>query len=229
MSGHEICVAQVCWKKKHSCDFFVIAQKQAFFTFIKFTVMTTSILRTINLAVITGVVTSLVACHSTHNAAQGSSAGTSSRATATLSGTKPDTTVNGTVQFVQNGNTVQMNLQISVPAKANQSVAVHIHDHGECGNMGKDAMGHWNPTGENHGKWGSGAYHSGDIGNVPLDAQGNGRLSLQTTRWSIGGDAKTNILNRAIIVHSGVDDYTSQPAGNAGERIGCGVIQGSAQ
>lgn len=150
-------------------------------------------------------------------------------AVATLSGTKPDTTVTGTVQFDKDGNQVKMTLQISVPKMANKSVAVHIHEHGDCGDMGKGAMGHWNPTNENHGKWGSGQFHSGDIGNVNLDAQGNGTMQLTTDRWSIGGDAKTNILNRAIIVHSGVDDYTSQPSGNAGERIGCGVIQKSGQ
>ena len=146
-------------------------------------------------------------------------------ATATLSGTKPDTTVNGTVQFTQDGNRVRMNLQITVPQKANQSVAVHIHEHGECGNMGKEAMGHWNPTNESHGKWGSGSFHSGDIGNISLDANGRGSLQLESDRWSIGGDARTNILDRSIIVHSGVDDYTSQPSGNSGERIGCGVIR----
>lgn len=146
-------------------------------------------------------------------------------ATATLSGTKPDTTVNGMVRFTQDGNRVRMNLQISVPQKANQSVAVHIHEHGECGNMGKEAMGHWNPTNESHGRWGSGNFHSGDIGNINLDANGRGSLQLESDRWSIGGDARTNILDRSIIVHSGVDDYTSQPSGNSGERIGCGVIR----
>lgn len=146
-------------------------------------------------------------------------------AMASLSGTKPDTTVSGMVDFKQDGSSVKMNLTISVPKLANKSVAVHLHEHGDCGNMGKGAMGHWNPTNEQHGKWGSGQYHSGDIGNVQLDAKGNGTMELTTDRWSLGGSAKTNILNRAVIVHSGVDDYTSQPSGNAGERIGCGVIE----
>lgn len=146
-------------------------------------------------------------------------------ALATLSGTKPDTTVNGTIKFDKDGSQVKMNLEITVPKLANKSVAVHLHDHGDCGNMGKDAMGHWNPTNENHGKWGSGQFHSGDIGNIKLDGQGKGTLQLTSNRWSLGGDAKTNILNRSVIVHSGVDDYTTQPSGNSGERIGCGVIQ----
>ena len=148
------------------------------------------------------------------------------QAEAVLSGTVPDTTVSGTVRFEdQSGGSVKMTLQVTVPKKSNSSVAVHIHEHGDCGNMGQHAGGHWNPTGTNHGRWGTGSFHSGDIGNIQLDAQGNGRIELTSDLWSIGGDARTNILNRTIVVHSGIDDYTSQPAGNSGSRIGCGVIQ----
>ena len=146
-------------------------------------------------------------------------------AMATLSGTKTDTTVSGTVRFTPEGNQVKMDLQIAVPKKANSSVAVHFHEHADCGDMGKHAGGHWNPTNENHGKWGEGAFHSGDIGNIQLDGNGNGSLQLTSDRWSIGGDATKDILNKTIIVHSGVDDYKSQPSGNSGERIGCGVIK----
>ncbi len=146
-------------------------------------------------------------------------------AMATLSGTKPDTVVTGSLHFYQEGSKVKMTLDITVTSKANQSVAVHFHDHGDCGDMGKGAMGHWNPTGSNHGKWGSASFHSGDIGNISLDANGHGSLELETDLWSLGGDAKTDILNRAVIIHSGVDDYTTQPTGNAGERIGCAVIK----
>ena len=50
-------------------------------------------------------------------------------------------------------------------------------------------------------------------------------MELESDLWSIGGDPKKDILNKTVIVHSGVDDYTSQPSGNSGERIGCGLIQ----
>ena len=150
---------------------------------------------------------------------------TSSSAEAILSGTQPDTTVTGTVSFNEDNGKVKMMLDITVPKKANQSVAVHIHEHGNCGDMGKEAHGHWNPTKMNHGKWGSAAFHSGDIGNVSLNAEGKGTLELETDLWSISGtDSTKNILNKAIIVHGGVDDFTTQPTGNAGSRIGCGVI-----
>jgi superoxide dismutase, Cu-Zn family len=148
-------------------------------------------------------------------------------AEAMLSGTYADTTVSGTVKFDSSADgKVKMTLDIMVPAKANQSVAVHIHENGDCGDTAMMAHGHWNPTNAQHGQWGSGSFHLGDIGNVTLDAQGNGHMEMETDLWSIGGsDANKNILNKSIIVHGGVDDYTSQPSGNAGTRIGCGVIK----
>jgi Cu-Zn family superoxide dismutase len=144
---------------------------------------------------------------------------------ADIDATKSDTTGSGRADFSNKPDgTVELNLKVSFPKMAGKSVAVHIHEHGDCSDFGKGAHGHWNPTNEAHGKWGSSAFHSGDIGNVALDATGQGTLTLSTNRWSIGGDEKTNILNRSIIVHSGVDDYTTQPTGNAGSRIGCGLI-----
>ncbi len=148
------------------------------------------------------------------------------QAEAVLTGTFADTSVTGTAKFVAaDGGKVKMELEIMIPAKAGKSVAVHIHEHGDCGDGGKMSHGHWNPTNKAHGKWGSAEFHSGDIGNVELDSKGKGTLSLTTDLWTLGGTAGKNILNKAIIVHGGVDDYTSQPAGNAGTRIGCGVIQ----
>ena len=145
-------------------------------------------------------------------------------ASADLSGTKADTVVTGMAKFTHKGDKVELVLALNVPKKANSTVAVHFHEHGDCGDEGKGAHGHWNPTKEDHGKWGSAKYHSGDIGNIKLDKDGKATLTIETDRWTIGGPEKTNILNRAIIVHSGVDDYTTQPTGNSGSRIGCGVI-----
>lgn len=150
----------------------------------------------------------------------------SSTAEAALSGTQADTTLSGTARFTENNGQVKLALDISVPKMANKTVAVHIHEHGSCGDMGKEAHGHWNPTKANHGKWGSASFHVGDIGNVDLDGEGKGTLELETDLWSISGsDSTKNIINKAIIVHGGKDDFTTQPTGNAGSRIGCGVIQ----
>lgn len=147
------------------------------------------------------------------------------KAHADIDATKSDTTGTGRADFSTKGDgTIDLNLKITFAKMANKSVAVHIHEHGDCSNAGMGAHGHWNPTNEAHGKWGDAAFHSGDIGNVNLDANGEGTITLNSNRWTIGGDEKTNILNRAIIVHSGVDDYKTQPTGNAGSRIGCGLI-----
>lgn len=145
-------------------------------------------------------------------------------AMATINGTVSDTIVNGTVEFMKENEKVKMTLNISIPKMADKSVAIHLHEMGDCGDMGKDAHGHWNPTNQQHGKWGTGSFHSGDIGNLKLDAEGKGILEIETDLWTIGGDITTDILNKSVIVHSGFDDYTSQPSGNAGSRIGCGVI-----
>ena len=176
----------------------------------------------------------LLSCNDGTNVGNGStdSTGTSGDTTsakptamASLTGTYPDTTVNGTVKFEQESDgEVEMELEINMPSKANQTVAVHIHEHGNCGDTAHHAGGHWNPTNAQHGKWGSASYHAGDIGNVTLDASGKGKLELETSLWSIGGDAQKNILDKTIIVHGGTDDYTSQPADNSGTRLACGVI-----
>ncbi|MEP7236893.1 MAG: superoxide dismutase family protein [Ferruginibacter sp.] len=145
-------------------------------------------------------------------------------AMATLAGTLPDTTLTGTVEFMQQNGKVKMVLNITCLKMANKSVAVHLHEMGDCGDMGKMAHGHWNPTNQQHGKWGSSSFHLGDIGNISLDASGKGTLEMETDLWTLGGDDKSNILNRSVIVHGGTDDFTTQPTGNAGSRIGCGVI-----
>ena len=149
----------------------------------------------------------------------------STHAEATITSTYSDTTVNGTIKFdADSAGKVLMTLDITIPAKAGKSVAVHIHEHGNCGDTATLAHGHWNPTNAQHGKWASDNYHSGDIGNIKLDSKGKGTLSLTSDRWSIGGAADKNLLGKAIIVHGGMDDYKTQPTGNSGNRIGCGVI-----
>jgi len=148
-------------------------------------------------------------------------------ATADITGTYPDTTVSGKATFTsENNGPVKLDIQLDIPAKAGKEVAVHLHEHGDCSDAGKGAHGHWNPTNEEHGKWGSAHFHRGDIGNIKLDAQGKGTFEMTTDLWQIGGDDSTkNIIGRAVIVHGGTDDFVTQPTGNAGDRIGCAVIK----
>ena len=147
-------------------------------------------------------------------------------AEAKLSGTYADTTLDGTVKFeTDSTGKVKMTLDITVLKKAGKTIAVHIHEHGNCGDTAMLAHDHWNPTNAQHGKWGSGSFHAGDIGNIKLDPKGKGTMSLTTDLWTLGGNAVKNVLGKSIIVHGGMDDYKTQPGGNSGTRIGCGVIQ----
>ncbi len=138
---------------------------------------------------------------------------------------KSGSNLSGSVVFKQDGNNVSMTAIISGLAEGKH--AIHIHETGDCTAAdGTSAGGHWNPTSQPHGQWGSpDGYHKGDIGNFNVGASGNGAVNLTTDEWCIGcGDANKDILNKSIIIHDGVDDFTSQPSGAAGTRVGCGVI-----
>jgi Cu-Zn family superoxide dismutase len=105
--------------------------------------------------------------------------------------------------------------------------AAHIHEHGDCSDpKAASAGGHWNPTGKPHGKWGQadGNYHLGDLGNIEVGADGTGRLQIETDLWSAGDGGPHDVVGRSIIVHAKPDDFTTQPTGDAGDRIGCGAI-----
>ena len=105
--------------------------------------------------------------------------------------------------------------------------AIHIHEKADCTSPdGKSAGGHWNPTMVKHGKWGDAeGYHKGDIGNMEAGEDGTAKVSMKTDEWCIGcGDEKKDLLGKSIIVHKGVDDFTTQPTGDAGGRVSCGGI-----
>ena len=133
--------------------------------------------------------------------------------------------INGVATFVEVNGFV--NLVVEIRQADADTVAIHIHEIGDCESSdGSSAGGHWNPTNEKHGKWGVPPFHSGDIGNMEISNNGKGSMVMKDhfKRWSITNPGNTNIIGRAIIIHSGVDDYSSQPSGAAGPRIGCGVI-----
>ncbi|MAO18549.1 superoxide dismutase family protein [Flagellimonas marinaquae] len=140
---------------------------------------------------------------------------------------KSDSNVNGEVVFTQDNGEVIMRATFTGLDEGEH--AIHLHEKADCSSAdGKSTGGHWNPTFEKHGKWGAeDGYHKGDIGNFTADADGNATVDFSTDEWCIGcDDEKKNILGKAVIVHQGVDDYTSQPSGAAGARIACtGIIQ----
>lgn len=145
------------------------------------------------------------------------------RATAWLNPTQ-DSTAHGSAIFIREGEryTLQVSLEDTPPGEH----AVHIHENGDCSaEDGSSAGGHWNPTGVAHGRWGIEPFHLGDIGNVTVGKEGSGSLMLTTDLWAMGGGGDNDVLGRAVIVHAGADDFTTQPTGAAGGRIACGVIK----
>ena len=102
--------------------------------------------------------------------------------------------------------------------------AIHLHEKTDCSSDdGKSTGGRWNPTFEAHGAWNSPeGFHRGDIGNFEADETGHGMVNITTNLWSIGcDDPIKSILEKAIIVHQGTEDFVSQPSGAAGARISC--------
>lgn len=101
----------------------------------------------------------------------------------------------------------------------------HVHEHGDCGSAdGMSAGGHFNPTKAPHGDTEATHSHVGDLGNIKADKSGRAFVEI-TKKPATLGTGPSSFLGRSFIVHGGPDDLTSQPAGESGHRIGCGVIK----
>ncbi len=132
--------------------------------------------------------------------------------------------VRGSATFTQDGATIT--LRVSLEHAPPGVHAVHLHEKGDCSAPdATSAGGHWNPSSHAHGEWGTAPFHLGDVGNLVIGADGNGALLLTTELWSIGSKAANDVVGTAIIVHAAPDDFKTQPTGNAGARIGCGVVR----
>lgn len=113
--------------------------------------------------------------------------------------------------------------------KAKSEHGFHVHQNGDCSAAdGSSAGDHFNPTGAPHGNPTgdeSGAqHHAGDMPNVVADDKGNANVDLRVQGVTLGDGGENDVLGKAVILHADADDYSSQPAGNAGARIACGVI-----
>ncbi|HET7370232.1 MAG TPA: superoxide dismutase family protein [Gammaproteobacteria bacterium] len=100
----------------------------------------------------------------------------------------------------------------------------HVHEYGDCSAENfSSAGGHYSPQHHPHGSPQSPEHHAGDFGNITADAQGDIHLDMTVHGITIDGEHNP-IIGRAVIVHENADDLKSQPSGDAGSRIGCGVI-----
>ena len=101
----------------------------------------------------------------------------------------------------------------------------HIHENGDCSAPdASSAGGHFNPTGAAHGAPDAAAHHLGDLGNIEADSYGNAEVNVHVGGITLGEGANS-IKGKAVIVHAAADDFQTQPTGNAGARLACGVIQ----
>ena len=129
--------------------------------------------------------------------------------------------VYGTVTFTKadSGIHIVADLHGLTPGKH----GFHVHEYGDCtASDGSSAGGHFNPEGVKHAGPNDATRHVGDMGNITADADGNAKLDMTDNLMSFSGSH--SIIGRGIIVHAGADDLTSQPSGDAGPRVACGVI-----
>lgn len=108
----------------------------------------------------------------------------------------------------------------------NSTHAIHIHEKGDCSAAdASSAGGHFNPAGQPHGEVDHGPHHAGDMDNLVANAEGVARVDAHASGVTLGGGAPNDVLGRGLIVHASADDYKTQPTGNAGARLACGVIK----
>jgi len=142
-------------------------------------------------------------------------------ATATLAPTAGNTAA-GSVTFAQKGDKVTVTAKISGLSPGGHGF--HIHEKGDCSaSDGMSAGGHFNPTGKAHGNPDSPDHHAGDMPMLQADASGNASLLAELSGVSIG-TGSADIIGKSVIVHKDADDYKTQPTGNSGARLACGVI-----
>ena len=142
-------------------------------------------------------------------------------ASAVLQPTKGNS-VRGTIRLMTLGNGVHFTGTVAglTPGKR----GFHVHENGDCSAPdGSSAGGHFNPGRRAHGAPEAFEHHAGDLGNIEADASGVANVNIHASGISLGTGA-ASVLGKAIIVHASPDDF-SQPTGNAGGRLACGIIK----
>lgn len=147
------------------------------------------------------------------------------RATANVEA-RSGSTVSGTVVFTERGNGVAAHVTLSGLAPSSEH-GFHVHEKSDCSAPdASSAGGHFNPTGAPHGAPGDAAHHAGDLPSIVADSSGKVDVTLTLIGVTLA-PGPTSIVGHSVIVHRDKDDHTSQPAGNAGPRLACGIITAS--
>jgi len=146
----------------------------------------------------------------------------SARAVATLAPTAGHT-AHGTVTFEQQGQTMLVTAKVSGLEPGPHGF--HVHEKGDCSAPdATSAGGHFNPSGQPHGNPKSAAHHAGDMPMLVADAAGKASLTFEYGPATLG-HGPNDIMGKAVVVHADADDFETQPAGNSGARVACGVIK----
>ena len=133
-----------------------------------------------------------------------------------------DNKVSGTVTFTEEADGVRIQADITglTPGKH----GFHVHEFGDCSAPDlTSAGGHFNPTTKPHAGPDAPERHVGDMGNIEADASGAAKLDYVDHEISLTNDQRS-VIGRSVVVHAKADDFKSQPAGDSGARIACGVI-----
>ncbi|MFU8785522.1 superoxide dismutase family protein [Aliidiomarina sp.] len=147
---------------------------------------------------------------------------TSGAYVAMLHGTEGNENIHGFVMFERDEDGVFV-IAHAEGLPANSVHGFHVHEFGDCSAPdATSAGGHFNPHGRDHGGPDSEARHVGDLGNLRTDDNGIAHLEMLDHKLELSGP--NSIIGKAVVVHAQEDDLTSQPVGNAGARIACGVI-----
>jgi Cu-Zn family superoxide dismutase len=134
------------------------------------------------------------------------------------------TTLGGTLQLAAAANGVQITGQVTGLA-ANSEHGFHIHQTGNCSDPAfKSAGEHFNPDGAMHGAPDSATHHLGDLPMLKADDKGVASVDATIANATLADGGMHDILGKALVVHARADDYKTQPSGNSGDRIACGVI-----
>ena len=171
----------------------------------------------------------LAACASTSMTSRSSTsprdaAGTVQEATANLASAS-GSLVSGRLMLMPMGDGVHIRGELGgfMPGSSH---GFHLHETGDCSAAdASSAGGHFNPGAQPHGRAGQGPHHAGDADNLVADARGVAKVDVHVRGLRLGGGGATDAVGRAVIAHAAADDYRSQPAGNAGARVACGVIK----
>jgi Cu-Zn family superoxide dismutase len=130
----------------------------------------------------------------------------------------------GSVSFVETDKGVLVRADVrNLPPGG--EFGFHVHEKGDCSSGdGMSAGGHFNPAGKPHGNYRNPDRHAGDLINLRADSEGDATYAFETTLLTVR-PGPNSVVGRAVVIHADRDDYTSQPAGNAGKRIACGLIR----